>query len=172
MPLLLELTTTDASQAGTYTASLTAELVTYPATTIKVDFPLTVIYAINHLPAFDKKIVSATVQLTKTSQTWTLNLPKIVDADNDVVSLKADLGSAALCFVLQEKTALVVSDTKAGGPCKPGNHLIVFTLDDTKASVIVPISLVVLDLPAEPAPATSQPTAAQNSTESQKTTTT
>ena len=66
MAIEIELFTSDATQAGSYTASLLAELVAYPATTIKVDFNVKLSYAVNHPPSFEKKISFATVQMTKT----------------------------------------------------------------------------------------------------------
>lgn len=152
MAFQLELFTTDATQAGTYSASLAVSLVSFPTVTTKVDFTITMIYAVNHLPAFDKKITSATVQMTKTPSAWTLDLPKIIDADNDAVTLSADLGAAASFITLRDKSALDISDISTSGSCKAGNYLLVFFLNDSKEIVKVPFSLVVLKPPADPDP--------------------
>ena len=88
--------------------------------------------------------------MTTVSESWSLNLPKILDLDDaDVVTLKADFGFAANFLTLNGQISIDCADIKKGGSSniRAGMYLITLTLDDKRDQVKIPFSLFVIDPP-------------------------
>jgi hypothetical protein len=121
----------------------------------------------NNLPYFKPKLTdSATIQKTKTPTSWTLNLPSIVDLDNDAVTLTADFGPAAKFLTLNGITSIECPDISSRTTFKAEMYLIKIMLNDKKDTVTYFFSIFVEDLPKKPSPTVSSllASAAKNET--------
>lgn len=108
--------------------------------------------------------------MTTISESWSLNLPTIIDLDvADVVTLKADFGFAANFLTLNGLTSIDCADIKKGGSSniRTGLYLVTLTLDDKRDQVKIPFSLFVIDPPPEVTP---PPTVAVEQTPNQSST--
>ena len=125
----------DTTKIGQYSVNLKVSLVTYPAVTINIVIQVVIKPTpINNLPFFSPKLIASTqIQMTTVFESWSMNLPKILDLDvADVVSLKVDFGNAANFLKLNGQSSIDCDDIKKGGltNIRSGMYLITFTLDD------------------------------------------
>ena len=90
--------TLDQTKIGQYSVNLRASLVSYTTVSKTIIISVTIKpRPVNQLPYFSPKLLnSVQIQMTTESQSWSMNLPKILDPDAaDVVTLTADFGYAA-----------------------------------------------------------------------------
>ena len=90
--------TLDQTKIGQYSVNLRASLVSYTTVSKTIIISVTIKpRPVNQLPYFSPKLLnSVQIQMTTESQSWYMNLPKILDPDAaDVVTLTADFGYAA-----------------------------------------------------------------------------
>jgi len=135
-------------------------LVDYPSVVSLVsDFSIKIIKLINKLPYFMPKLAgSVTVQMTKEPESWSFQLPKLMDDDGQPVTLSVDFGAASSFCYLTDVTSIDIDDISK---IREGMFLMTFMLNDGKDTVRITFSLFVTAAPPDPvAETTTEETAA------------
>lgn len=142
---MITLYTQDPIFVGIYTVTLEVILSDFAITPIYVDFTLTIVLLINNKPYFATKLPGmVTLVMPRESASWSFTLPKVIDADGEVVTVSILPGKAANFLYLDNGETLNIDDISEKNPnMKSGVYLLTVILDDGRDQVKLPFSLII-----------------------------
>lgn len=83
---------------GIYSVSVEVRLASYPdIAPLTIEFEVEILppaVVVNNLPYFDPLVSETTINKTEKPISWSFSLPKVVDADDDEVTLSVEKGAA------------------------------------------------------------------------------